>query len=154
QALCRIAQGSEIGDQPDAPEQERNREVCGNRENVPDQRAAKLRPYPHTVGIGEEPVDRQPGTSGVDQGEQAGLHHREDGHGFGEAFDGRTPTLLEEKQDGRDQSSGVADTDPPDEVDDGESPADGNVDAPDPGAAREQVANCRVQHAEDSYGYG
>ncbi len=60
--------------------------------------------------------------------------------------------LIELRQDcrsrsknGGDQRAGVADTDPPHEVDDGESPADGDGDAPDARALDEQVAD-GVQH--------
>ena len=42
---------------------------------------------------------------------------------------------LQQQQNRRDQRAGVADTDPPDEVDDGEAPADRDVDAPDADAA-------------------
>ena len=50
------------------------------------------------------------------------------------------------KKDGGDQGPGVADTDPPHEVDDGESPADGDVHAPDAGTAYEKVTH-RIQQA-------
>src|SRR6185369_2356539 len=58
--------------------------------------------------------------------------------GLGEAVDRRAPVLVEQQKDGRDQRSGVTDTDPPDEVDDRECPADRVVDAPDAGAVHEQ----------------
>ena len=46
---------------------------------------------------------------------------------------------LQQQQDRRDQRAGVADADPPDEVDDVEAPADRDVDAPDADALDEQV---------------
>ena len=49
--------------------------------------------------------------------------------------------LPQQQQNGRDQRSGVADTDPPDEVDDGESPADRDVHAPNANALVEQPAD-------------
>src|SRR5579859_1061112 len=43
----------------------------------------------------------------------------------------------------------MSDTDPPDKVDDGEAPADGDVDAPNAGALHEQVAEREQQHHRD-----
>ena len=48
-----------------------------------------------------------------------------------------------QQQDRRDQRAGVADADPPDEVDDGEAPGDRDVDAPDADALDEQVGERR-----------
>jgi hypothetical protein len=67
----------------------------------------------------------------VDRGKNAGAATANKRHGFGETVDGVAPRLPKQKKDGGDQCAGVADTDPPDEVDDGEAPADGDVDAPD-----------------------
>jgi hypothetical protein len=66
-------------------------------------------------------------------------------HGLGEAVDRRPPLLAEEKQDGRDERAGVADADPPDEVDDVERPADGDVVAPDADAGQQELADRQVQ---------
>jgi hypothetical protein len=49
------------------------------------------------------------------------------------------------KKDGGDERAGVADSDPPHEVDDGEAPADGDGHAPDADAFQEQVAD-GVEH--------
>ena len=73
--------------------------------------------------------------------ENAGASHGEKRHSFGEAVDGCAPLLIEQKENGGDQRAGVADTDPPDEVDDGEAPADGDVDAPDADALDDQPAD-------------
>src|SRR5215471_16286505 len=43
----------------------------------------------------------------------------------------------------------MANADPPDEVNDRETPADGDIDAPDPGASKEQVAEREQQHHRD-----
>ena len=67
--------------------------------------------------------------------EHAGAGHGEQRHRLGKAVDRVAPALLEQQQNRRNQRAGVADTDPPDEVDDGEAPADRNVDAPDADAA-------------------
>ena len=50
---------------------------------------------------------------------------------------------MQQQQDGGDQRAGVADADPPDEVDDREAPADRDVDAPDADADDEQVGDRR-----------
>ena len=81
----------------------------------------------------------------MDEREHAGADHGKDGHGLGKAVDGVAPLLLEEQQDGRDQRSGVADTDPPNEIDDGEAPAHGDVEAPDADTLEEQPGHCREQ---------
>jgi hypothetical protein len=73
-------------------------------------------------------------------------HHGEDGHRLGKAVDRVAPLLLEEQQNGGDQRAGVADTDPPDEVDDGEAPRAGNGDAPDADALEEEPGH-RDEHA-------
>ena len=52
---------------------------------------------------------------------------------------------MQEEKNGGNQRAGVANTDPPDEVDDGESPADGDVDAPDADAFEEQIPD-GVEH--------
>ncbi len=139
-----VAQRRQVGNQSHEPEQQRNRGIGGDREHVPHQRAAELRPHPHGVGIREQPVS-QPGPAHVDQRKHAGGRHRKQRHGLGEAVDRVAPRLPQQQQDGGDQRAGVADADPPHKIDDGKSPADGNGDAPDPDAAHKQITN-RVQH--------
>ena len=116
-----VAQAGDIGNQADEPEHRGDGGVGRDREDVPHQRTAELRPYAHRVGIGEQPV-RQPRTTHVQQGEHAGASHREQRHRLGEAVDRVTPGLLEQQQNRGDQRAGVADTDPPHEVDDREAP--------------------------------
>ena len=77
----------------------------------------------------------------MDQREQASLHDREYGHGLSKAVDGGAPALLEQQKNRGDQRSGVANTDPPDKVDDGEAPANRNIDAPDASALEEEIAD-------------
>src|SRR6266849_4954045 len=98
-------------------------------ENVPDERAAELRPQTHGAGIRKHVIGH-PGTPGMDERKDAGAGHREERHGFGEAVDRGAPLLIQQEKNSGDQRAGMADTDPPDEIDDGESPADRNVDAP------------------------
>ena len=122
--LRAVAQRGHVGHEAREPEQRRHRAVGRDREHVPDQRAAELRPQPHRVRIREQPIGRQPRPAGVEQREHRRARHREERHRLGEAVDRRAPLLAEEQQDRRDQRAGVADTDPPDEVDDVERPAD------------------------------
>ena len=147
-----VAHRRQVGDEADIPEHDRDGGVGRDGEHVPDQRALELRPQAHGVGIGEQPVGRQPRTAGVEHGEDRRAGHREDGHRFGEAADRHAPLLLEQQQDGGDQRAGVADADPPDEVDDVERPADGDVVAPDADALEQQVAEGHLQHARQAEG--
>ena len=121
-----LAHGGKVRNQTHIPENQRNGEVGRNREDVPHQRTAELRPHAHAAGIGEHPVN-QPGTAHVQQREHAGASHGEQRHGFGETVDGVAPGLLQQQQNGGDQRTGVTDTDPPDEIDDGEAPSYGDL---------------------------
>ena len=145
-----LAHGGQIGHQSDIPEHGGDGGVGRNREHVPHQRTAELRPHSHAAGIGEHPVG-QPGTAHVQQREHAGAGHGEQRHGFREAVDGIAPGLLEQQQNGGDQRAGVADTDPPHEVDDGEAPRHRNLDTPNADAHQEQVSDGRHQHAQQRH---
>jgi fructoselysine-6-P-deglycase FrlB-like protein len=57
----------------------------------------------------------------MQNGKHARASDSEQRHGFGETVDRRTPILFHEKENGGDQSSGMADADPPNEIDDGKS---------------------------------
>src|SRR6185312_2086047 len=118
----------------------------------PDERAAELRPHSHGEWDRKQPVSCQPGTSGMNQREQAGLHDGKNRHGLSKAIDGGTPGLLEQQQDGGNQRARMADTDPPHKIDDGEAPSDGDGDAPDSHALDQQIANGSLQHAEKRQG--
>ena len=82
------------------------------------------------------------------QREQQRADDREQRHRLGEAVDRRAPLLLEQQQDRGDQRAGVADTDPPDEVDDAERPADRDVVPPDADALVQRPGDGDHQHAE------
>ena len=112
-------------------------DVGADREDVPHQRAAPLRPEVHHVGIGDEPVE-EPRPAEVQDRHETGHRDGEDRHGLGEAVDRRAPVLAQQQQERGDEGAGVADADPPDEVGDGEGPGNRNVDAPDADAAREE----------------
>ncbi len=74
-----------------------------------------------------------------------------DCHGLRKAVDRVAPGLIQQQQNRRDQRSGVANTDPPDEIDDRESPADGNVDTPDADALDDEPgrrAHQQLHHAQ------
>ena len=62
-------------------------------------------------------------------------------HRFGEAVNGISPGLAEQEQNCGNQRAGVADTYPPYEIDDGESPAHRDIHAPHPHASVEKPAN-------------
>ncbi len=94
---------------------------------------------PIVFGYGKQPVD-EPRPADVEHRIQAGAGDGEERHRLGEAVDRGAPLLAQQQQDGGDQRAGVADADPPDEVDDVEAPADGDVDAPDADAPEEQVS--------------
>ena len=146
-----VAQRAEVGDHSDVPEDDRDRRVGGDRKDVPRQRRAELRPQIHRVGVWEEPV-AQPRTPKVDEWEGACADHGEDRHRLGEAVDGVAPRLLEEKQNRGDQRARVADSDPPDEVDNRESPGAGNGDAPDADALQEEPRHRNHQQSGNTAG--
>ncbi len=128
--LAGVARGRQVGDEPEVPEEQRDRGVGGDGEHVPGERALEVGPDLVEGRVRDEPPE-EPGTPEVDDRVHAGHGHREQGHGLGEAVDRGAPPLLEEEQDGADQGAGVADADPPDEVGDVEGPADRDVVAPD-----------------------
>ncbi len=146
-----IAQRGQVRNQSYEPEEQRYGGVCGDREHVPDQRAAKLRPQPHRVGVRREPV-KKPRAAHVQQREHSGAGHRKERHGFGETVDRSAPLLSQQQQNRGNQCAGVADADPPHEIDDGEAPADGDVDAPDAYALNQQVANGEIQEHQQREG--
>src|SRR6202011_755258 len=84
----------------------------------------------------------------VNQRKQTSASYREERHGFRETVDGGAPLLIEQIKNGGNQRAGVADTDPPHEIDDGEAPTDGNVDGPDSDAFNDQPADGDGQHAQ------
>ena len=73
----------------------------------------------------------------MQHGKESGAGYGKKRHGFGETVDGIAPGLPEQKQNGGNQRAGVADSDPPDKVDDGKSPSGGDGDAPNAYALQE-----------------
>src|SRR5207302_6760485 len=88
------AKRGQIRNKADEPEQQRNGTVGGNCKNVPDERAAKLRPEPHRAGIREH-VEGHPRAPGMNQREDAGAGDGEGRHGFREPVDRGTPLLMQ-----------------------------------------------------------
>src|SRR5215813_2039506 len=123
-----IAHRSKIRYQSHEPEQQRNSEIRGNREYVPDQRATKLRLDSHGARIGKKPVGI-PRTAQVQQWEQARAGDGKQSHGLRETIDRLAPLLAQQQQNSRYQGARMADADPPDEIDDREPPCDGDVDS-------------------------
>src|SRR5699024_5492650 len=72
----------------------------------------------------------------------------EHGHRFGEAVDRGAPILPGEQQHRGNQRAGVGDTDPPDGVDDGKAPGNGDVEPEDPDPGSEQI----LQRVDEQYG--
>ena len=66
----------------------------------------------------------------MDQGNMPAPCHCEQRHRLSKPVDRIAPLLSEQKQDGGNQGPGVANADPPDEIDDGKAPADRDVDSP------------------------
>ncbi len=143
-----ISHRRQIRNEADIPKEQRDGEIGGHREHVPDQRASELRPDVHRVRIRKQPVRREPWAARMNDRIDCGAHDGEDCHCLRAAADGHAPLLLEEKQNRRDERARVTDTDPPHEVDDGKCPAHGNVRSPDADAFHEQVSHCDVQTQE------
>ncbi len=155
--LRAIAERRQIGDEAGIPEERRHRAVGRDREHVPDERAAELRPDAHAVRVRHQPVRRQPRAAGVDEREHQRARDGEERHRFRESVDRRAPVLLQEQQNRGDERARVPDADPPDEIDDVERPADRNVVAPDADPLEEQVADRhdeQVQEQERDAGRG
>src|SRR6266851_3237158 len=113
----------------------RSRSVARSGIRPTNQKSSETVPYVETAKTSQmrgmrKHVIGHPGTPGMDERKDAGAGHREERHGFGEAVDRGAPLLIQQEKNSGDQRAGMADTDPPDEIDDGESPADRNVDAP------------------------
>src|SRR5882757_8616669 len=112
---CAITQRSQVRQQTNKPEKCGNRSVSGDCKNVPNERAAELRPDAHRAGIWEH-VKRHPRTAGMDERENTGASNGKQRHRFRKTVDGGAPLLVQQEQNGGNQRTGVADTDPPDEV--------------------------------------
>ena len=138
----RSRRSGQVGDHADVPEEHRDRPVGRDREDVPFQGRAELRPDVIVVRQRE----KEPGVphaADVEDGEDAGADHGEDRHRLGRAVDRGPPLLAQEAEDGRDQGAGMADADPEDEVDDRPAPVDRGAVAPDADAGGDDVGDAR-----------
>ena len=121
-----VTQGGEVGNQAEIPEDERDGEIRGDGEHVPKQGAAEV--LPDGVGVGDgEKEPGKPNPTHMEGGEDACTDHGKNRHGLGGAVDGGPPFLAGEKENGGDQSSGVTNADPENEVGDIPGPADGDI---------------------------
>ena len=137
--LGAVAQRREVGDQADVPEQQRDR-----------QRRSRPRTRPRSAGCGT--AARCPSCSGTGTASRPRATDGRCGSAGTCAAQATAKSViasanrlidvrqscLKQQQDRGDQRAGVADADPPDEVDDREAPADRDVDAPDPDALEQQ----------------
>ena len=144
-----VPQGGEVWNEADVPKDQRDQEVSADRENVPDQGTAELRPEVHGVRIREEPV-KNPRAAEMEQREEPGAGHCEQGHGLRETVDGCAPFLQEEEENCRNESARMADPDPPDEIDDGKAPGDGNVHPPDADSTNEQISHREEEQHDET----
>ena len=113
----------DVRNQAEHEERGRDREVRGDREDVPDERRLEVGPEEPGVRIGQQPVE-DPLAADVDDREEARGHDGEHRHGLGGAIDRRAPGRPEEEQDRRDQRARVSDTHPEHEGGDVHAPED------------------------------
>ena len=119
------------GTRPTYQNSSRDRGVGADREHVPEQRAAEVRPHAHLVRDREQPVRRATDGRCGTAGRCRAQARRRSSSLRRTRLMRRAPLLPEQEQDGGDQRAGVADTDPEDEVGDVPGPADRLVVAPD-----------------------
>ena len=133
-----VANRGEVGDHAEVPEDQGDREIGRDREDVPEQ--GRFEVLPDRVGIRDRCQEPgEPHAADVEGRENAGTDHREDRHRLGGAVDRGAPVLAGEEEHGGDQRAGVADTDPEHEVGDVPAPEDAVGHAPDADAAGDEV---------------
>ena len=127
QAGRAIAHEREVRDHREKQEQGAARQVRRDREEVPHQWRAEVRPYSPLAGIRHE-VEGKPRPAEVNDGEQCADHQREDRDDLGASRHRPAPGCIHKSQDRRNQSSRVADADPENKVRDVEGPVDRPLD--------------------------
>src|ERR1041385_7577213 len=132
-----IAYRRQIRQEPEKPKQNRDDEISSDRERVPHERAAKLRPHSHRVRVWKNPV-KNPRPPKMENRKDASTDDGKQRHAFGEAIDRAAPMLKHEQQHRGDKRAGVRETDPPDEIDDRKRPRDRDVDPPNPDSANQE----------------
>ena len=138
------ARGREIREQAEIPEEQRDRDVGGDRGHVPRERALEVRPHAHRGRIRYQPI-REPRPAEVQEREHRGVHEGDERHRFRDPAHPRAPPLVQQKQERGDERAGVPDADPPHEVHDRERPCHGNVVAPHADTDRDAVRHARKQ---------
>ena len=139
-----VANSGEVGDGGQIQEGSAAGEIGGDGEEVPGQRRAEIGPYIALVGIRNHPVG-EPRPPDVAKRNDAADQDRKDGDGLRAASDRAAPGGIAETQNRGDQSSGVADADPEDEIGDIEGPEDRGVDTPHADAVVELVTECSIR---------
>ena len=87
----------------------------------------------------------------MNAGENRGANNREERHRFRRAIDRGAPFLAEQKQDRRNESAGVSDTDPENEVGDVPRPADRVIQSPGADAGGNLIAEAeQTEHRDRS----
>src|SRR3977135_2063854 len=89
----------------------------------------------------------------MEQRKNAGAGHGEKRHRLSEAVDRCAPLLPEQKQNRRDQSSRVADTDPENKVRNIPGPTDRLIISPDSDTVPNQPPEHRAQDSRDAAGH-
>ena len=143
-----VADDAEVRNHAHVPEERGDGEVGRDREDVPLERGAELRPDAILVRQRQEPP-AEPDATDVEEREETGATDREDGHGLGGTIDGRAPLLAEEAENRRDQRTGVADADPEHEINDGPTPTHGRTQAPGASAGRDEVTEADERERRD-----
>src|SRR4029077_3746162 len=144
-----IAQRRQVRDQSSVPKQHRNGEVGRDGKDVPEQRAAEV--WPDSVIVRQRrQIPRHPNAPDVHAGENRGANHREKCHRFRGTIDRSAPLLSQQVKNGRDQSAGVADTDPEHEIGNVPGPTDGMVQSPGPNAGGNLIAQAEKTETSNS----
>jgi len=144
-----VARERHIRDHGGVEEKDASREVGQDSAGVPHERTADIRPQIAPKVVREDPVERPPGATGVDDRVQHCGHETEDRHHFSSTSDGPPPFGLGESEDRRDHDASVTDTDPEDEVDDHEAPHVGALETSNPETPVEHPADCKDEDSEN-----
>ena len=140
-----------IGDSPEVEEHRRDREIRGDRKDIPDQWRLEVRPEKTRVRVRDEPIG-MPHPPNVNQREESRGHHSENRHGLRSPIDGLTPWRAEQEQNRRNQRSGVGDTNPEHEGGDVDTPTDWRHQATDADALVDLVEPGSQEHADARHG--
>ena len=149
--LGAVTEGRDIRNHAHVPEQQRNGRVSRNSKHVPQQRATEVRPHRQVLRWDREQPVKHPNATNVNAGEHARTDNSENCHRFSGAVDTGSPVLAEQKQDRRNQCSGVTDTDPEHEVHNRPAPVGRVVVTPDTDARHQQVINQAAKYPQQTH---